>query len=163
MKREIHKKIGSRVLYHIGRRPAYPHPKVVGRGAPVGDDEDSWFDEDDVWRRPWLKEPVREAVFLTPNWFEVAVYHGVYGNVYAYRTPWWVIKESGGIHSFDRASEVLIPKRLWNHVTFLGKVCDSQVRVALVMRHPTYTAMLADETLFRRRGKKFLKKNDFLG
>ena len=104
---------GARVLYHVGKRPAQPQPKRAewrSRGQDTPD-----------WVRPWLDAPVSKGVFLTPNPFLVAPKHGVFGNVYAYRVPQWVIKEAKGINRKDGASEVLIPEPLWKHVKFMGK------------------------------------------
>ena len=104
---------GSRVLYHIGKRPAQPEKKRAGwRG--VGQDDSDWV-------RPWLDSPVPKAVFLTSNPILVSLNHGISGHVYAYEVPRWVIKKAQGIHRYDRASEVLIPDTLWKHVKFLGK------------------------------------------
>ena len=104
---------GSRTLYYVGKRPAQPKPKRAEwrqRGQDTPD-----------WVRPWLDAPVSKGVFLTPNPFLVAPKHGVFGHVYAYEVPQWVIKEAKGIHRKDGASEVLIPEPLWEHVRFKGK------------------------------------------
>ena len=107
---------GSRTLYHIGKRPAQPKPKRAGwrqRGQDTPD-----------WVRPWLDAPVQKGVFLTPNPFLIAPKHGVFGHVYAYKVPNWVLREAGGIHRHDGGSEVLIPEPLWKHVRFVGKSMD---------------------------------------
>jgi DNA-binding NarL/FixJ family response regulator len=104
---------GSRILYHIGKRPAQPKPKRAG-WRDVGQDDSDWV-------RPWLDSPVPKGVFLSSNPVLVAINHGVYGHVYAYEVPQWVIKKAGGIHRYDDASEILIPDTLWKHVKFLGK------------------------------------------
>ena len=109
---------GSRMLYYIGKRPAQPQPKRShwrGRGQPEPD-----------WVRPWLDAPVSKGVFLTPNPFLVAPNHGVFGHVYAYKVPQWVIKEAKGLHRKDGATEVLIPEPLWKHVRFVGKSMDQK-------------------------------------
>jgi hypothetical protein len=53
------------------------------------------------------------------------MFHGRSGNVYTYRVPEWVIDKSGGLHRYDRGSEVLIPEDVWNEagdeIEFLGK------------------------------------------
>lgn len=107
---------GSRTLYYIGKRPAQPKPKRAEwrqRGQDTPD-----------WVRPWLDAPVSKGVFLTPNPFLVAPKHGVFGHVYAYEVPHWVIKQAKGIHRKDEASEVLIPEPLWEHVKLKGKSMD---------------------------------------
>jgi len=111
----------KRTLYHAGQRPAAPKPKM------------RWFDReqaDEEWMRHWLDSPVRSGVFLSPNPVDIAQFHGVSGNVYAYKVPEWVIEKSGGIHRFDKGSEVLIPEDVWeeagNEIEFLGKSMEQQ-------------------------------------
>jgi hypothetical protein len=107
---------GFRTLYYIGKRPAAPKPKRAewrGRGQDTPD-----------WVRPWLDAPVSKGVFLTPNPMPVASNHGVFGHVYAYKVPEWVIKEAKGLHRMDRATEILIPEPLWKHIKFMGKSMD---------------------------------------
>ena len=104
---------GSRILYHIGKRPAQPEKKRAS-WRDVGQDDSDWV-------RPWLDSPVPKGVFLTSNPILVSLNHGISGHVYAYELPRWVIKKAQGIHRYDRASEVLIPDTLWKHVKFLGK------------------------------------------
>jgi hypothetical protein len=107
---------GFRTLYYIGKRPASPKPKRAewrGRGQDTPD-----------WVRPWLDAPVSKGVFLTPNPMPVASNHGVFGHVYAYKVPEWVIKEAQGVNRMDRATEILIPEPLWAHVKFSGKSMD---------------------------------------
>jgi len=53
-------------------------------------------------------------------------------HVYAYKVPWWVVKEAGGIHRFDGAREILIPEHLWPHVKFVGKSMDKAKLTELV-------------------------------
>lgn len=109
---------GSRTLYYVGKRPAQPKPKRAEwrqRGQDTPD-----------WVRPWLDAPVSKGVFLTPNPFLVAPKHGVFGHVYAYEVPHWVIKQAKGIHRKDGASEVLIPEPLWKHVKLKGKSMDRE-------------------------------------
>ena len=113
---------GSRTLYHIGKRPARPVP---GRHGP--------------WKRPWLKEPVLEAVFLTDNPAEVwridknSNVSIRDGNLYAYEVPEWVIKAAGGLHRWEGntdgvsiVKEILVTPDLWEHVTFKGGVPPSR-------------------------------------
>lgn len=118
-----------RTLYYIGRRPASPKPKT------------RYVDYDGTeWNREWLRDPVLSGVFLTPNPVDVGQFHGLmWGNVYAYCVPEWVIKSAGGLHKFEHATEILIPAELWKHVKFLGKSIDSTefeklVRVEVMKR-----------------------------
>lgn len=111
----------KRILYHAGQRPAVPKPKM------------RWLDRgqaDNEWVRHWLASPVKSGVFLTPNPVDIAQFHGVSGNVYAYKVPEWVIKKSGGIHRFDKGSEILIPEDVWeeagSEIEFLGKSMSQQ-------------------------------------
>jgi hypothetical protein len=110
---------GYRTLYHIGKRPAEPKPKSIS----IRKDRDS---NEDEWVRNWLDRPVKEVAFLTPKPLSVYIDQGIRGNLYAYRVPEWVIQKAGGIHRFDWASEVLIPKPLWKYVKFLGKKMDAK-------------------------------------
>ena len=121
IEKEIRSQKDKRTLYHAGKRPAAPKPKM------------RWFERgqaDEEWVRHWLESPVRSGVFLSPNPVDIAQFHGVSGNVYAYRVPEWVIEKSGGIHRFDQGSEVLIPSDVWeeagSEIEFLGKSMDQQ-------------------------------------
>jgi len=105
---------GAKTLYHIGNRPAMPKP--YKKDDPGG------------WARKWLpggmtNEPV---VFMSDDWKEIAAFHHVRGNVYAYKIPQAAIKESGGLHRYDKAKEVLIPQSVWDKYQLskrlLGKV-----------------------------------------
>lgn len=104
----------KRILYHIGPRPADPKP--ISRPDEEG------------WRRHWLDQDVKSGVFLSPNPIDIAQYHGVSGNVYAYKIPEWLITKAGGIHRYDHGSEVLISVDLWKEagkeIEFLGKSMD---------------------------------------
>ncbi len=131
-------KRSKRVLYHINKRPARPQPKrallkVWDRNAIDPDTGDRTGDMVTVagtesWERHWLKQPVKSGVFLTPNPVDIAMNHGRSGNVYAYKVPEWVIEKSGGMHRYDKGSEVLIPEDVWNEagdeIEFLGKSMD---------------------------------------
>lgn len=120
----------GQVLYHIGKRPPIPQLKRHdgGKGEKGGG-----------WERPWLDKPTGKVVFLTSNPVGVAVHHGVTsGNVYAFDVPNWVIKQAGGIHRYERGSEVLIPEELWQHVKFKGKVMDQKTLLAKV--RPQFSA-----------------------
>jgi hypothetical protein len=128
----------KKTLYHIGPKPAEPKEKM----RPLMD-----FDPDAIdrktgekgdfvpipgtanWERHWLKEPVKNAVFLTPDPVAIGMNHGVHGNVYAYRVPQWVIAAAGGIHRYDHGSEIVISKEIWDQagdeIEFLGKSMDA--------------------------------------
>jgi len=119
--KEIRSQKNKRTLYHAGQRPAAPKPKT------------RWFQrgqENEGWARHWLDSPVKSGVFLTPNPVDIAQFHGVSGNVYAYKVPEWVIEKSGGIHRYDKGSEILIPEDVWeeagNEIEFLGKSMSQQ-------------------------------------
>ena len=117
---------GSRILYYIGKNKAQPKPKRVNHWKDRGQPEPDWV-------RPWLDAPVQKAVFLTSNPFDVATNHGVYGHVYAYDVPQWVLKEAKGLHRYDRATEVIIPDVLWKHIKFRGKSMDQQEFDQMIM------------------------------
>jgi len=101
----------KRVLYHIGPRPASPKPM----SRPY----------EQSWRRYWLDQGVKSGVFFSPNPLDIAQYHGISGDVYAYKIPEWVIAKAGGIHRYDHGSEVLVSIDLWKEagddIEFLGK------------------------------------------
>jgi len=101
----------KRVLYHIGPRPAKPMPM----SRPYAQS----------WRRYWLDQGVESGVFFSPNPIDIAQYHGISGDVYAYKIPEWVIAKAGGIHRYDHGSEVLISADVWqeagDEIEFLGK------------------------------------------
>jgi hypothetical protein len=58
------------------------------------------------------------------------MFHGVYGNVYAYSISNKVIKKAGGLHRYDMATEILISKEIWEEgynsgeIKLLGKSMD---------------------------------------
>ena len=129
----------KRLLYHINRHhPAKPQPKMtylqdwdndkIGRDGQEGDFVN--IPGTDNWQRHWLDSPVKSGVFLTPNPMDIAMNHGRSGHVYAYRVPQWVIAKSGGIHRYDKGSEVLIPEDVWEdagkEIEFLGKSMEEK-------------------------------------
>jgi hypothetical protein len=130
----------KRTLYHIGRSPAAPKPKMRWfsewddeaedrkTGEPTGESVRTGLDQ--AWVRSWLDRPVESGVFMTTNAFGIAKNHGIYGNVYAYKVPEWVIKKSGGLHRYDYGSEVLIPEDVWHEaekeIEFMGKSLSRQ-------------------------------------
>ena len=119
--KELRGQKSKRTLYHIGPRPAEPKPKQ--RWQSQGQPEQEW-------ERHWLSSPVKSGVFLTPNPTDIVQFHGISGNVYAYKVPEWAIAKSGGIHRFDTGSEILIPEEVWNEagkeIEFLGKTMSQQ-------------------------------------
>ena len=113
----------TRVLYHIGKKPGFPHPAQSGWAKNTGSrDPDR---EQGVWHRKGRK-PASSGVFLSNNPKRVAPMHGVFGNVYAYDVPEKVIRKSGGIRTFDRATELLVPGEDWKKVKFKGKSSDKR-------------------------------------
>lgn len=104
---------GDRVLYHIGPRPPTPNYHT-GWGTPL----------EKGWERPWLPKRVLSGVFLTPDPLPVSQFHGKRGNVYAVLVPEFVIRAAHGLHRYDAATEILVPRHLWSHVKLLGKVMD---------------------------------------
>ena len=98
-KRAIKKDKEYRILYHIGDKPAYPHPRSIRKNWGGAKSMDGEL----YWERPWLKEPVAEAAFLTDRPFEVATWHGRHGNVYIYKVPEGIVRKAGGIHRYDLA------------------------------------------------------------
>jgi len=127
----------KRVLYHIGRRPAEPKPKMKwltdwdsnAIDPKTGEKGDFVrIGVDDAWRRWWIEGPIKSGVFLSPNPNAISSFHGRTGHVYAYKVPQWVIAKSGGVHRFDHGSEILIPEDVWNEagdeIEFLGKSMD---------------------------------------
>jgi len=119
-------------LYHMGDHPPQPVPKMkwFKEWDPKAVDPDTGertgdyvnVEPDHHWRRPWLSSPVASGVFLTPNYREVALFHGKAGITHVFKVPQWVIKKSGGLHRFDRATEVLIPEEIWEEAGVKGKV-----------------------------------------
>lgn len=126
---ERHKEQDTRVLYHVAKQPAQPRP-AHSRHARATSQEVS------AWERPG-RDSVKSGVFLSHDPHRVSLHHGVGGHVYAYRVPEWVISQSGGMKTFDRASELLIPTHLWHHVEFLGKSMDKKDFAQKVARDPT--------------------------
>lgn len=63
---------------------------------------------------------------MTNNPHRVAPMHGVFGHVYAYDVPEKVIRSGGGLRTFDRATELLVPGKDWKHVKFKGKSQDKK-------------------------------------
>lgn len=110
-----------RTLYHIGN--GYPIPVQFSKGDIGQKNNYGIPDKDYGWIRDWKKVPKNEkVVFLTREYCQVYWNHGKVGNVYIFDVPEWVIKESGGLHRFDEASEIIIPESLWKNVIFKGKI-----------------------------------------
>jgi len=113
---------GSRMMYHIGKRPAQPRPATWDMASLYlnYDELPHLGGPAEGWRRPWLDAPVPVGVFLTPDPVQVAIKHYVVGTVYAYSVPEWVIKAAKGGQRLDEAAELLIPEPLWKYVKFVG-------------------------------------------
>ena len=118
LKEKVSNKHETKTLYYIGPHPAKPVPYRSWKGDDL---ESGWY-------RPWLpgritKEPV---VFMSDNWKGVMHNHGIRGNVYAYKIPKAAIVKSHGLHRYDWAREIIIPKSVWNEFnlsnTMIGKV-----------------------------------------
>lgn len=104
---------GTRVLYHIGKRPAKPEHHRL-------DMEKGWS----YRRHGYVPAAHEKVVFLSPNPLAVSWLHAIRhtkAHVYAYEVPIWVIKELGGINEIDQAPELAVPERLWPYVRFLGR------------------------------------------
>ena len=129
--KELRGQKSKRTMYHIGKRPASPKPA------------ERWG-EKGGWTRAWVDEPVKSGVFVTENPTDVAQYHGVSGNVYAYKVPEWVIAKAGGKHRFDNAGELLISQELWDEagdeIELLGKTMEPAmiygIRLTLLIMAP---------------------------
>ena len=133
---ERHK--SKKTLYHIGPKPAEPRPKMKFLTDWDPEKIDSKGEKGDFvtipgtdnWSRYWLKEPVKSGVFLTSNPINIAINHGIYGNVYAYRVPQWVIAAASGLHRYDQGTEIVISKEIWEQadddIEFLGKSMSEQ-------------------------------------
>lgn len=119
---------GSVIMYHVGKRPPQPKPY---RGDIFGG-----------WNRKWLGSDVPEAVFLTDRPVDVGVHHGIFGNVYAYRIPMSVVRDSGGIHRFEDVREIVVPADLWDRVQFLGKSMDADEFAEQVSKATSIRSMI---------------------
>ena len=148
---------GRRTLYYIGKNKAQPKPKRVNHWSDRGQPEPDWV-------RPWLDAPVQSGVFLSPNPLNVFNYHGVFGHVYAYDVPEWVIKESRGLHRHDKATEILIPNVLWKHVKFRGKSMDEQAfRQSLIEDQPSWPKTFSSRKASHIAPKDIHEKADSVG
>ena len=119
-KKRITQASGSTTLYYIGKSPAQPNPPRKNK----------------KWIRPQYPEGLENGVFLTSNWKEVAYYHGVIGNVYVYNVDNKVIKEAGELTRFDHATEILIPKNIWekyigDKIKLKGKMKEKKINSEL--------------------------------
>ena len=99
---------GSRILYHVGKRPPKPYPL----------DKYQDLEADFLSKRQHYPE---SGVFLTSDPIKVQALDGVVGNVYALSVPEWVIAEAGGMHRIAAIDEIVIPDYLWRHVKFIGR------------------------------------------
>ena len=116
---DLEDKKNKRILYHIGQRPAQPKPGRKG-DSRRGD---------------------KSAVYMSSNPEAIFWFHGVTGNVYAYRVPEWVIQKSGGMKRYDTGTEILIYKDVWDEagdeIEFLGKSMSEDELQQRTDTHPT--------------------------
>jgi len=120
-------------LYYIGPRPAKPALRYQQAIDDPEYEKDKLKERPDLYEpgytRPWLgKEKTGPVVFLSDDPSGIWNHHGIRGNLYAYRVPMSVIKQSGGIHRYDYGREILIPETLWGQVEFMGKVPESKFK-----------------------------------
>jgi len=135
---------GSMTLYHIGPRPPTPTVKYPTAVDDPKYEKEMLKEDPDYYetgyRRPWLGDkPQGPVVFLSDDPASIYHHHGRGGNLYAYRVPMSVVKESGGLHKFDFGREILIPERLWDQVEFVGKVPESKFKKLLKDYHFDYS------------------------
>ena len=108
----------TRILYHIGKKPAIPQP---ARSAHRNTGPQEIDREEGHWYRKG-REPAESGAFFTTNPLRVAATHGVgRHNVYTYKIPERVIRKSGGVRNFDKAPELLVPKKHWRGIKLVGK------------------------------------------
>ena len=104
-------------MYHIG--PGFPHPQPYKKN----------YQDGIGWKRRFKDFRIDEkVVFLTPDFTRVWNNHGRNGNVYIFEVPQWVIKESGGVNSYDYALELIVPEHLWQDVTFKGSMDEGRAK-----------------------------------
>jgi len=144
----------SRTLYHISQHgPAKPVPKIYGwpsRNWEEGKEiartkkEIKEFKKQEPragWIRPWLKEPVYSGVFLTNSPVAVWASHGKKGAVHVYKVKENIIKDSGGLHRFDWAPEILISENLWNEgisngdIKYIGFISSDKFKDIVKEKH----------------------------
>ena len=112
----------QKILYHVGPRPAEPKPYKhnIEKGWT------RYFKEDGEHK----VINYERAVFLTNNWKKVWQNHGIHGNIYIYKIPMAMIKESGGIQKYDWATEIIFDENLWNKykkdVVFVGSIDEQK-------------------------------------
>jgi hypothetical protein len=156
----------STVLYHIGPGPAEPKPRKM-RGAREAEraeaEWDTWLKEQGLsrdnlpggrgteeepdpypmywWRKRRPGHRAREAVFLSPKPEAIANFHGIYGEVYAYRIANSLIAEAGGIQRYAGAPEIYFSRKLWEKglrdgdILFLGKSMTRKQLANAVIEH----------------------------
>lgn len=101
------------ILYHIGKRPPQPVPKMPGK--------DPWYGEGGRKRKNRKLKKDAKVVFLSNRPLSVFKHHGISGHVYAVNVPEWVVRKSGGLQRYDCASEIIIEEPLWQHCKLLGR------------------------------------------
>jgi hypothetical protein len=108
----------GKILYHIGKQAPIPRPISISKFDYMGS---NFGRTEEGWKRPWLKEPVQSGVFLTDEPDKVFKDHGITeGKIYSVFVPFWVIAESGGIHKYSGAREIIIPEYLWEYCKILS-------------------------------------------
>ena len=180
--REDRTRRGSyKVLYHFGKQFPQPQPKATGR-----------YSDGEGWTRPWIKNPPNEAVFMTDDWVDLALKWfvpfeiGPAGSLtrsdiveglkdfelYAFRVPVRVIRQSGGIHRYHNVNvgplkgtgekdlstgwrEVVIPGELWDQAEFIGKVGKSKVIKGILDKIKT-----SKRQLVSKGGEKFRREKE---
>lgn len=107
-------------LYHVGKQKPQPRPCRYEHGLLPRDRDKGIFTPENtdpyMWYRQWLPEKKAKAgVFLTPDPHRLALYDSIYGKIYQYKVPRWVVKACGGIHRAAAIHEVLILPEFWSH------------------------------------------------
>lgn len=105
--------MSSRVLYHLGKRPAQPEFYRLNLAK-------GWTHR----KHGYVPAPHEKVVFLTSSPAAVAFHHAIRStkhHVYAYEVPTVLIKALGGMNVYDNAPEIIIPERFWGQVRFLGR------------------------------------------
>lgn len=118
----------TRILFHTAKKPAQPRPaqsQMARQTGPSGYRDPKTSPPEGNWERSGRK-PTKTGAFLTNNPQRVAPMHGIFGHVYAYEVPEKTIRKSGGIRTYDKATEILVPGDQWKHVKFRGKSLDKK-------------------------------------
>lgn len=108
------------LAYHWGKRPAQPAPWTTTRGQGVAGTNGNIDGS---------------VVFLCRYPAELAVEHGIEGNLYVYKVPAKVFRASGGWRRFDGATELVISETEWRQVVFLGRSKQEEKHQELIEKH----------------------------